>query len=53
MSAAHAVWWIWVNPANAAMAHMAIQNAPLDWKRWRDQWEYAHLLVSYSSSSAL
>lgn len=43
MSAAQATWWLWVNPANAAMFAMLIRNPPPDWKAWRDQWEYAHL----------
>lgn len=43
MVVAHAIWWIWVNPANTAFFHMAIQHPAPDWKRWRFQWEYAHL----------
>lgn len=43
MLAAHAIWWVWVNPANVAMFAMAIRNPPQDWRAWRDQWEYAHL----------
>src|SRR5262249_14966857 len=41
MLVAHAVWWIWVNSANVALAQMAIQNPGPDWKVWRNQWEYA------------
>lgn len=44
MIAAHAIWWIWVNPANSAIARMIMQNPPADWKEWRLQWEYAHLV---------
>lgn len=43
MATAHAIWWIWVNPANAAMAQMAIDAPAPGWVKWRDQWEYAHL----------
>jgi hypothetical protein len=43
MATAHTIWWIWVNPANAAMAHMAIEAPSPGWVKWRDQWEYAHL----------
>jgi hypothetical protein len=43
MLAAHAIWWLWVNPANVAMFGMTIRNPPQDWRTWRDQWEYAHL----------
>jgi ribose/xylose/arabinose/galactoside ABC-type transport system permease subunit len=43
MLIAHVIWWIWVNPANAALAHMAIQAPARDWMKWRNQWEYTHL----------
>lgn len=43
MAAAHAIWWIWVNPANMAFFHMGINSPAPDWKAWRAQWKYAHL----------
>jgi len=43
MVAAHAAFWIWVNPANNLMASWQVQSPPADWMRVRDQWEYAHL----------
>lgn len=43
MVIAHAIWWIWVNPANIAFFRMAIQHPTPGWKQWRSQWEYAHL----------
>ncbi len=43
MVAAHAIWWIWVNPANTAFFHMAIARPTPDWGTWRSQWEHAHL----------
>jgi hypothetical protein len=43
MTAAHAAWWIWVNPANAVLMHMQVHAPAADWTRWRDQWEYTHL----------
>jgi hypothetical protein len=39
---AHIIWWIWVNPANAAMAQMRITAPAADWVEWRNQWEYTH-----------
>lgn len=41
--AAHAAWWIWVNPANTAMKQMPLENPPGEWLALRDQWEYTHL----------
>lgn len=43
MVTAHAVWWIWVNSANVAFFHMAINNPAPGWTALREQWEYAHL----------
>lgn len=43
MVVAHAIWWIWVNPANKAFFQMAINNPAPGWEAWRSQWEYAHL----------
>jgi len=43
MLVAHAMWWIWVNPANSALAHLALDAASPAWTHWRDQWEYTHL----------
>jgi hypothetical protein len=43
MLMAHAIWWIWVNPANWAIAHMERPFPAADWQAWRAEWEYAHL----------
>lgn len=43
MLVAHVIWWIWVNPANGALAHMAPYAPARDWMEWRNQWEYTHL----------
>lgn len=43
MVVAHAIWWIWVNPANRAFFEMAINHPAPGWEAWRSQWEYAHL----------
>lgn len=37
-----AVYFAFIEPANAAMKSMAIGAAPVDWTGWRDQWEYGH-----------
>ncbi|GAB4390761.1 MAG: hypothetical protein Kow0025_24970 [Thermodesulfovibrionales bacterium] len=42
MAAAHAAWWIWVAPVNAAMRPLGPETLPPDWTALRDQWEYAH-----------
>jgi len=39
---AQIVWWAW-DPANAALAHMEVQNPALAWIEWRNRWEFAHL----------
>jgi hypothetical protein len=43
MVAAQILWWIWVNPANTALALMTIQAPSPEWIHWRNQWEYTHL----------
>ena len=56
MVTAHIIWWLWVNPANVAMAEMSL-NSPLpNWTHFRNQWEYTHFarfLLQLASLSAL
>ncbi|HZP81164.1 MAG TPA: hypothetical protein VFB21_05980 [Chthonomonadaceae bacterium] len=36
------VWVPIIAPANAEMKRWAVEAAPANWIRWRNQWEYAH-----------
>jgi Domain of unknown function (DUF1772) len=38
-----AVYFAFVDPANAAMKAMSLASRPAGWTQWRDQWEYGHL----------
>jgi hypothetical protein len=42
MAVAHAAFWIWVSPVNAALLPLTPETLPPDWTRLRDQWEYTH-----------
>ncbi len=42
LAAALAVFLAFVAPANSAMFRMPLQRPPVEWVRWRDQWEYSH-----------
>jgi hypothetical protein len=42
LAAALAAWLALVSPMNARMATWEPDRLPDDWKRVRDQWEYAH-----------
>jgi hypothetical protein len=44
MLIAHVIWWIWVNPANRALIQMTLDAPAAEWIRWRNQWEYTHLV---------
>lgn len=37
-----AVYFSLIEPANVALSRIAIDAPPVDWTRWRDQWEYGH-----------
>jgi Domain of unknown function (DUF1772) len=39
---AHALFWLLVNPVNAAFAAWTPASVPADWTRLRDQWEFSH-----------
>ena len=41
---AHAAFWIWVAPVNAALAPLTPGTLPENWRSPRDQWEYTHAL---------
>lgn len=40
--AAHAIYWIWVAPVNAALVPLSPETLPADWASLRNQWEFAH-----------
>lgn len=40
--AAHAAFWIWVAPVNAALGGTSPDALPENWMRLRAQWEYTH-----------
>jgi hypothetical protein len=42
LAIAHACFWIWVVPVNAAMLPLTAETLPSDWMQLRDQWEYTH-----------
>jgi hypothetical protein len=42
MIAAHAAFWIWVAPVNAALVPRTPATLPADWTALRDQWEHTH-----------
>jgi hypothetical protein len=35
-------WIVFVMPMNGEFAHWLTHPVPVDWTRYRDQWEYAH-----------
>lgn len=39
---AHALFWLLINPVNAAFAAWTPTSVPVDWTRFRDQWEFTH-----------
>ncbi len=39
---AHVLFWLLVNPVNAAFAAWTPAAVPADWTRLRDQWEFTH-----------
>jgi hypothetical protein len=39
---AHALFWLLINPVNAAFAAWTPAAVPADWTRLRDQWEFSH-----------
>lgn len=51
--AAHAAFWIWVAPVNAALLPLTPQTLPADWERLRSQWEYTHALRAVLQGLAL
>lgn len=53
MVAAHAVFWIVVQPANSTMAAWSLEAIPVDWTEWRNQWEYGHAARAVLMISAL
>ena len=42
MVLAQAIWWVWVNPANAAMSEWTPNSIGEAFEAIRFQWEYAH-----------
>jgi hypothetical protein len=41
-SAALAVWFVYVDPVNAALTAWTPETLPSDWTSYRDQWEAGH-----------
>jgi hypothetical protein len=41
-AAAHAVFWLLVEPVNATLLPLTPQTLPADWTSLRDRWEYSH-----------
>jgi hypothetical protein len=39
-----AVYFAFIEPANVAMKAMSLASPAADWTRWRDQWEYGHMV---------
>jgi hypothetical protein len=42
VAAAHAIFWVRVEPVNATLLPLTPQTLPADWASLRDQWEYSH-----------
>jgi hypothetical protein len=42
MVAAHASFWIWIAPVNAAIASLSPETLPANWTALRTQWETTH-----------
>jgi len=40
-------WIVFVNSANAELAHWLTNPVPADWMRTRNQWEYAHAVNAF------
>jgi hypothetical protein len=53
MIAAHAVFWVLVQPANTTMAAWSLDAIPTDWEQWRNRWEYSHAARSVLIFGAL
>lgn len=41
-TAALAVWFVYVDPVNAALSAWTPETLPSDWTRYRDRWEAGH-----------
>ena len=50
---AHAIFWVFVQPANTTMAGWSLEAIPGEWKQWRNRWEYAHAVRAGLTFSAL
>lgn len=53
LSAAHAIFWAYVSPANKTMASWPLDAIPSGWKHWRNQWEYTHAARAFLVTGAL
>lgn len=42
LAAAHAAFWIWIAPVNAALQHVDPEAPPAAWQQLRDTWEWTH-----------
>jgi hypothetical protein len=48
-----ASWWLLVRPVDLELLSWTATALPVDWVRWRDQWEYAHAARALLSAGAL
>ena len=51
--AAHAAFWIFIQPVNQAFASWDLNAIPGNWTLWRNQWEYTHAVRAVLSIAAL
>jgi hypothetical protein len=53
LTAAHAIFWIVVQPANVEMTRWPLDSIPDEWPAWRDRWEYGHAIRAGLVTTAL
>lgn len=53
LTAAHAVFWSVVQPANVTMMRWPLDAIPEGWARWRNRWEYGHAVRAGLVTTAL
>ena len=53
MAATHAAFWIWLAPANAAIAALKPEAPPDNWLALRNVWEYTHTARAFLQTTAL
>jgi Domain of unknown function (DUF1772) len=53
LAAAHAIFWIVVQPVNAEVTRWPLDAIPPDWTKQRDRWEYGHAIRAGLVTAAL